>query len=213
MIIGVMNQKGGVGKTTLSISIAHKLSLLFPDVLVVDADPQQSSLNWSEMRNSKLPFTVIGFSKKSLHRDLPQIAKNYKHVVIDAPPRVTELARSCILASDCIIIPCTPSPYDVWASVEIVELIQEASVYKEKLKSAFVINRKIANTAISRDVADVLSKMDLPVLKTHISQRVIFAETAATGKTVFDIEPEGKAANEITSLVNEILKFRDTNNE
>lgn len=211
MIIGVLNQKGGVGKTTLSISIAHELARRHSadDVLVVDSDPQQSSLSWSEVREGKLPFTVIGFSKKSLHRDLPPIAKNYKHVIIDGPPRVTELARSCIMASDLVLIPCTPSPYDIWASAETVELLKEASVYKEKLKGVFTINRKIANTAIGRDVVDALRELELAVLDSHISQRVIFAEAAASGKTVFDIEPDGKAANEIIALVDEILKFGD----
>lgn len=211
MIIGILNQKGGVGKTTLSLSIAHELArrTCTDEVLVVDSDPQQSSLNWSEVREGKLPFAVIGFSKKSLHRDLPSIAKNYKYIIIDGPPRVTELARSCIMASDLVLIPCTPSPYDIWASSETVDLIKEANIYKEKLKGAFMINRKIANTAIGRDVVDALSGLDLPVLSTHISQRVIFAEVAASGKTVFDIEPEGKAAYEIIFLVDEILRLGD----
>jgi len=213
MIIGILNQKGGVGKTTLSISMAHNLARRSSsdDVLVVDSDPQQSSLSWSEVREGKLPFTVIGFSKKSLHRDLPPIAKNYKHIIIDGPPRVTELARSCIMASDIVIVPCTPSPYDIWASSETVELIKEAAVYKEKLKGVFVINRKITNTAIGRDVVEALKEMELTVLNSHISQRVIFAEAAASGKTVFDIEPEGKAANEIVSLMDEILSVEINN--
>lgn len=207
MIFGLLNQKGGVGKTTLSTSIAHELALktTSDDVLLVDADPQQSALNWSEVRDGPLPFHVIGLAKKSLHRDLPSIAKKYLHVVIDGPPRVTELARSCIMASDIVLIPCTPSPYDVWASKEIVDLINEAIVYKEKLKSAFIINRKITNTAIGRDVVEALSGLKLKILESQICQRVIFAEAAATGKTVFDLDPEGKSSNEIKQLINEIL--------
>ena len=207
MIIGMLNQKGGVGKTTLSVSIAHELARRTPtqEILIVDSDPQQSSLNWSEVREGKPPLAVIGLSKKSLHRDLPPIAKNYLHVVIDGPPRVTELSRSCIMASDLVIVPCTPSPYDIWASSETVNLIKEAQVYKEKLKGVFMINRKIINTAISREILDVLNKMALPVLSTQITQRVIFAESAANGKTVFDIDPDGKAGSEISTLVDEIL--------
>ena len=213
MIIGILNQKGGVGKTTLSLSIAHELArrTSADAVLVVDSDPQQSALNWSEVREIKLPFTVIGFSKKSLHRDLPPIAKNYKHVIIDGSPRVTELARSCIMASDLVVVPCTPSPYDIWASTETIELIKEATIYKEKLKGVFTINRKIANTAIGRDVVEMLNGMELQVLSSHITQRVIFAESAATGKTIFDVEPEGKAAGEISLLVDELLKFEIKN--
>jgi chromosome partitioning protein len=209
MIIGILNQKGGVGKTTLSVNIAHELTRKNPNVkvLVVDSDPQQSALNWSEVREKSPPFDIIGFAKKSLHRDLPPIASNYEFIVIDGPPRVTELARSCIMASDIIIIPCTPSPYDIWASSETVALINESRIYKEKLKSIFAINRRIINTAIGRDVAEALEDLKTPVLKSHVSQRVIFAESAASGMTVFDMEPEGKAAQEITNLVNEILIF------
>jgi len=209
MIIGMLNQKGGVGKTTLSVSIAHELARRNPleDVLLVDADPQQSALTWSEVRENKLPFAVIGLAKKSLHRDLPAIGKNYKHIIIDGSPRVTELARSCIMASDIVAIPCTPSPYDIWASEETVQLVKEAAVYKEKLKCCFVINRKIVNTAMGRDVVDVLSGMEVEVLKSHVCQRVIFAEAAASGNTVFDFDPESKASNEITKLVTELLKW------
>ena len=209
MIIGMLNQKGGVGKTTLSVSIAHELSRKnsSEDILLVDADPQQSALSWSEVREGKLPFTVIGMAKKSLHRDLPAISKNYKHVIIDGPPRVTELARSCIMAADIVIIPCTPSPYDIWASEETVQLVKEALIYKENLKYCFTINRKITNTAIGRDVVEVLNNMEMPVLDSHVCQRVIFAEAAALGKTVFDLEPESKASEEIEKLVSEILRL------
>lgn len=213
MIISILNQKGGVGKTTLSISIAHELARRDSEneILVVDSDPQQSSLSWSEVREGKLPFTVIGFAKKSLHRDLPSIAKNYRHVIIDGPPRVSELARSCIMAADLVLIPCTPSPYDIWASAETVELLKEATVYKEKLKGVFTINRKIINTAIGRDVVDILKETEVPVLNSHVSQRVIFAEAAASGKTVFDIDSDSKAAWEIIRLVDEILSLEIVN--
>ena len=124
MIIGLINQKGGVGKTTIAISLAHSLTLKNPSdpVILVDADPQQSSLNWTEIREEELPFAIIGLAKKTLHRDLSPIIKNYKHVIIDSPPRVSDLARSCIAASDVVVIPCTPSPYDIWASEETVKL-------------------------------------------------------------------------------------------
>lgn len=215
MIIGMINQKGGVGKTTLSTSIAHDLARRTSptDILLVDADPQQSALSWSEVRENKLPFAVIGMAKKSLHRDLPAIGRNYKHIVIDAPPRVTELARSCIMAADLIVIPCTPSPYDIWASEETVNLVKEAIIYKENLKYCFTINRKIVNTAIGRDVVDVLNEMEMPVLKSHVGQRVIFAEAAASGKTVFDLEPESKAADEIQKLVDELLSLGSNKND
>lgn len=62
------------------------------------------------------------------------------------------------MASDLVLIPVQPSPYDVWAAKEIVDLIHEAHVFKPTLKAAFVINRKIVNTALGRDVADALAE-------------------------------------------------------
>ena len=174
VIIGMLNQKGGVGKTTLSISIAHALSLKNKSdrILVVDADPQQSALSWSDVREGEHPFTVISLPKKSLHKDISKMKSDYDHIIIDGPPRVTDLARACIMASDLVIIPCTPSPYDIWASEETVNLVKEATQYKDNLKFLFTLNRKIVNTAIGRDVAEALSGYETPVLSSAVCQRV-----------------------------------------
>lgn len=206
MIISVQNQKGGVGKTTLAIHVSHGLVLWGGPVLLVDADPQGSARDWAATRTDKPPFSVIGLDRPTIHRDLPEMMKNYAHIVIDGPPRVTELARSAIIAADLVLIPVQPSPYDVWAAQEIVTLIKEASVFKEKLKSVFVINRKIVNTAIGRDVAEALSGYGLPVLQSQVCQRVAFAESAATGQTVLETEPNSQAAHEINALVDELFQ-------
>jgi chromosome partitioning protein len=84
--------------------------------------------------------------------------------------------------------------------------IEEASVFKEKLKSVFVINRKIVNTAIGRDVSEALAGYKLPVLRSQVCQRVSFAESAAGGLTVFESDPKGQAVGEIKALVDELLK-------
>ncbi|STU47436.1 Uncharacterised protein [Klebsiella pneumoniae] len=85
-------------------------------------------------------------------------------------------------------------------------MIQEAKIYKENLKSVFAVNRKIVNTAIGRDVGEALSTYETPVLQATVSQRVIFAEAAAVGKAVFELEPDSAASKEIGALVNEILE-------
>ena len=206
MIISLLNQKGGVGKTTLAIHLAATLAQT-GRVLLVDADPQGSALDWSASRQSDPLFPVIGLPKPIIHKELPALAQDYAHIVIDGPPRVYEVARSAILASDLILVPVQPSPYDVWAAKEIVDLVREASVYKESLKAVFVINRKIVNTAIGRDVAEALSEYPFPVLKSQICQRVSFAETAAQGQTVFETDPGSIAAQEIQALSREIQEL------
>lgn len=176
---------------------------------MVDADPQGSGLDWSASRTGDSLFPVIGLPKPTIHRELPILAADYTHVIIDGPPRVYDVARSAIMASDLVLIPVQPSPYDVWAAKEIVDLLSEATAFKENLKRAFVINRKIVNTAIGRDVTEALAEYDLPVLKSEICQRVSFAESAAQGQTVLETDPESIASREISALVKEVLEFDD----
>lgn len=206
MIFAFLNQKGGTGKTTLSINVAHGLVLKGNKVILVDADPQGSARDWAAAREGKALFPVIGIDRPILHKEIPALAKDYDFVVIDGPPRVYELSRSAIMASDLVLIPIQPSPYDVWAAVEIISLTREASVFKEDLKSVFVINRKIANTVIGRDIREALVQHDTEILEPPITQRVVFAETAASGSTVFEAEPKGQGTKEIKGLVDSILE-------
>ena len=207
MIIGVLNQKGGVGKTTVSVNLAASLTWRgMGRVLLIDADPQGSSLDWAAARSGEALFSVVGLPRPSVHKEIGQVGQHYDHIIIDGPPRVTDLARSAIMASDVVLIPVQPSPYDIWAADEVVQLIDEAVVYKEKLKSYFLVNRKIANTAIGRDVAEALSTYPIPCLKSHVTQRVIFAEAAAQGLSVHEIDPQGPAAREIEALTYELME-------
>ncbi len=205
MIISLLNQKGGVGKTTLALHLAAALAERGSRVQLVDADPQGSALDWSVMRGGEAPFGVVALPRATIHREVPRFLENHDHVVIDGPPRVYEVARSAILASDLVLIPVQPSPYDVWAAKEIIDLLQDASSFKENLKSAFVINRKIVNTAIGRDIGEALSSYPVPALASQVCQRVAFAESAAQGQTVLETEPKGAAAAEVRALIKEIL--------
>jgi chromosome partitioning protein len=207
VIIGILNQKGGVGKTTLSVNLAAALAHRGGRVLLIDGDPQGSALDWAAARQDPPLFAVVGLPKPSIHKELPVVGQGYDHIVIDGPPRVTDLARSAIMASDVVVIPVQPSPYDIWAAEEVVKLVDEASHFKETQKSCFVINRRIANTAIGRDVRDALSAYPVQVLRSSITQRVIFAEAAAQGRAVFEVDRDGLAASEIEAVLAELLEY------
>lgn len=206
MIICFASLKGGSGKTTLAVHLAHEIAQTNNKVILIDADPQGSSQGWAASREEISPFPVVGMARNTLHRDLPPLLENYDHCIIDTPPRVSALARSAILSADLVLIPVQPSSYDIWAASETVVLVEEAQGFKPDLKAAFIINRKIANTGISREVKEVLSDYQFPLLKTTIGQRVIFSESSA-GYSVMELAPSSTASTEIKKLTQEVMNM------
>jgi len=211
MILTFANQKGGVGKTTLGLHVAAELSRRGQRVKVIDMDPQHSALDWAEARDgADLPplFEIEGYPKPTLHKHVAAKCAGFDVLVIDVPPQSNDLSRSALLAADLVVIPVQPSPYDVWAARETVKLINEASVFKETLKSVFVINRAITGTAISRDVRSALEEYaPIPTLTAMVAQRVAFAESAARGQVVQELAEDSPATREIVALVNELREY------
>jgi chromosome partitioning protein len=207
MIVALLNQKGGVGKTTLALHLAGAWARQGCRVTVIDADPQGSALDWSEQRakegGTRL-FGVLGLARDTLHREAPEIARGVDHVVIDGPPRIAGLMRSALLAADLVLVPAQPSPFDGWASGEMLNLIREARIFRPELIARFVLNRCAARTVIARETGDALAEHDPPLLAARIGQRVAFADAARTGQLVFEVDTGGAAAREITALGAEI---------
>jgi chromosome partitioning protein len=207
MIVALLNQKGGVGKTTLALHLAGAWARQGCRVTVIDADPQGSALDWSEQRAKEgglRLFGVLGLARDTLHREAPEIARGVDHVVIDGPTRIAGLMRSALLAADLVLVPAQPSPFDGWASGEMLNLIREARIFRPELVARFVLNRCAARTVIARETGEALAEHDPPVLAARIGQRVAFADAARTGRLVFEVETGGAAARDITALAAEI---------
>lgn len=207
MIVALLNQKGGVGKTTLALNLAGRWAAQGRRVVLVDADPQASALDWAQARaHAGLPraFGVVGLPRDTLHREVPDLARGVDHLVIDGPPRVAALMRSALLAADLVLAPVQPSPLDGWASEEMLRLIEEALVYRPGLRARFVLNRRLARTVIARDTAAALADQEIGALRTSIGQRVVFAEAARGGRLASEVAPDGAAAREIAALAAEV---------
>jgi len=203
-VIAVLNQKGGSGKTTIATHLARALQLEGSDVLLVDSDPQGSARDWAAVREDN-PVTVVGIDRPTIDRDVKNVASKVDYVIVDGAPQAADLAVSAIKAADFILVPVQPSPYDIWATSDLVDLIrQRIEMTDGRLKAAFVVSRAIKGTRVGSEVSDALAGYGLPVLSTRITQRVIYPGTAAGGTTVLDAEPKSDAACEIRDLILEI---------
>jgi chromosome partitioning protein len=206
MIISVVQQKGGVGKTTLSIHIADGLAKRGYKVALIDADEQRSASMWSAKREDGEVFPVMSMAKASLHRELVPLASSFDYLVIDGPPRQHDVLRSAIAASDLVLMPVKASSFDVWAVRDVVKLVEEVTPLKPTLKAAFIINELRPNTRLGRDIRDALTSHNLPVFQSAVHLRAAFPVALGQGLTVFDTEPKGKAAEDMNAVLTEIIQ-------
>lgn len=206
MIISLLQEKGGAGKTTISINLAHSLQRKGFSVLLVDADAQGSARDWHQANGGQL-LEVIGMDRPTIDKDLKQFRKRYDYIIIDGSPRLSEMAIKTIIASDIVLIPVQPSPYDVWASSSIVALIkQRQDITEGKPKAAFILSRQIVSTRIAKEARDALHEYNLPIFENGTYQRVIYSDTAKNGQTVLTSQ-DTRAKHEIEEITKEVVTF------
>jgi len=204
-IIAVLNQKGGVGKTTIAINVAMALKLDGCKVLLVDSDPQGSARDWNEVNEGEM-LPVVGLDRETLPKDLTSISAGYDWIVIDGAPQVAKLAAAAIKVADLVLIPCQPSPYDIWAAADLVDLITaRQEVTGGTPKASFVISRAIKNTKLGNEITNALEGYNFPIFISKTTQRVAYPSTAADGLTIFDNNNASREAiSEINSIKDEI---------
>ena len=205
-VTAFINTKGGVGKTTLTLEVATAMAAAGNRVLVIDADPETGATKWQTDREDKPLFSIVGMATSKLHREIPAHAANLDYILIDAPPQNDSISKSALMAAECALIPVTPSMHDLRRTEAFLTTVEDAQIANPLLKVAFVLNHRIVNTAIGRDVLGFLGNFPFPILKTVVHSRVVFAEASA-GRSVLEIAPTSLAAHEILSLTHELLEM------
>jgi chromosome partitioning protein len=208
MIITIGNSKGGVGKSTIACNLAVAASYENKRVLLVDADPQASSLNFRSIRETD-DIKATAITTPTLHKDLKEF-NSFDLIIIDSGGRDSVIFRSAILACDALIIPVLPSVYDIWATADTLKIVEEARVYNENLAVRFLLNMVMPNTIMSRETLNALQENEeIPLLKNKLGARADFKNALVSGQGVVEFNKKSKAAQELMACYQEIMALRE----
>jgi chromosome partitioning protein len=205
MIISLVNQKGGVGKTTIAINLGIGLARRNFKVGFLDTDPQGTASQWQSIEGN-LAFEVRRHPSPVSSGDIMDANRNYGCLVIDTPPAIGEIMLSVLAYSDLAIIPLAPSVLDIWSSRTTIEMIEEAKIVNPKLQGRLLVSRKVPRTRLGRDGREAIAALEMDVFETEISQRIAYVESMIAGVSVFQYAPKSEASREIEDLCEEILQ-------
>lgn len=205
MIISLVNQKGGVGKSTTAINLAASLARKNCKLVFIDTDPQGSAARWHAIENNKA-FEIKHHPRPIYHQDLNELAWDYDHVVIDAPPANGDITQSILAVTDLAIIPLSPSPVDMWSCDNTLEMINKQEKQNTSLKSKLLVCRKIPGTKLGREARETMGVFDTDIFETELCQRVAYIEAMNAGVSVMQYAPNSKAAREVENFSQEIIE-------
>lgn len=206
--LAVANLKGGCGKTTISTNISAGLAQR-GHVGLVDADPQGALKHWvdwgSKDAGSHVPVLYSDHTEPVENLKLAQ--PNHDFVVVDCPPSLDmAITRQLMVKCDYVLIPVLPSPLDLWASTQTIEMIESARQDNPKLKAALVLNQTEPRSAMTRAMQTTIERLGVPVLATSVRRRAVYRNAVVEGVSVFHLGARGRAAaNEINLILNEVI--------
>lgn len=207
-VIAVINQKGGTGKTTLTMNLAAGLARQ-GRTLVVDADPQGSASQWARLATEERPYPASVVSVAGpLGREVERFRDDYRYVVVDCPPTLeTGAARAAMSAADLVLIPVLPSPMDLWGSVRMAKAVEDARLENRRLNAYLVVNQVEMRNALSRAMEQALAEFDIPALQAKLQRRAVYRNAALEGSSVYELGKRGEAAAaEIDAIIEEAVR-------
>lgn len=203
MIISFVNQKKGVGKTTIAINIGSSLARRGRRVVLLDLDPRGSSIKWHAIEGNQA-FDVIHQPTIVIPSDAETLSSSYEYVIIDAPPTIDGITWKILLASDIAVIPVSPSSLDLWACTETLRMISDVQKQHPGLETKFLINRKIPGTCAGSEIRQALKVFETKIFATELCQRVAYVDAMKHGVSVMQFDSRSKATREIERLCDEI---------
>lgn len=194
-VLALINQKGGAGKTTLALHLATAAWQAGQNTLVIDLDPQTSAAEWHDSRTDELP-AVLSIQPSRLQKALQTAAENDAHLVIlDTAPHAESTALDAARAASLVLIPCRPAIMDLRAVGKTIDLLKLTSA-----NAYAVLNAVPPKGSIVNEAAEAIQRLGLPVCPVRIGQRVAYSHSLIDGRTAQELEPDGKAAEEVQQL-------------
>lgn len=202
LTVAVLNQKGGVGKSTLSVNLAAKAHLEGKRTLILDLDRQGSAFDWYNARQPGSRLDGLNVVRADRALTLPKfqdLSKGYDFIVCDGPPRLGDVTRAAAIAADVVLVPVRAGGFDWWASSETIELLDSADDVRSqlgrgKVRRVFILNAATPNTRITRQALDAFRDAGGELAPVVISNRVTFAESVLEGESVLTVPPSAAAA-------------------
>ena len=210
-IIVVCNQKGGAGKTTVSLNLAGSLGRRSKKVAIVDGDEQSSLVEIISLASDgcALPASVIGLWKagRKIHNEIKKFIDLYDYIVVDCPPAANSpIAQSALLIADLVIVPFIPGTIDALAAPKIRDAVESAQIINPCLKAFLLLNRVEENWSISKQIIEMLPTFKMSLFLTRLTKKAAYVESPGLGNSVHALK--GKK-EKIEPVILEVEKFTD----